>query len=148
MGSKFNEVLLGWLPHQVDQLQFKQCDRAVSLRGFLFNSSSKNLHDVTSNKLWSRKKLAIIKKRDQLAMLEVRLNYLSILSVKMITKFLSCEEVIKEYSAKKYSKRVLQRCPRQLINKNIFIFVDFVMFIVFVIFFKFAICCDFFCHSK
>ena len=37
---------------------------------------------------------------------------------------------------------------RQLISKNIFIFLDFVTFVVFVCLCKFVICCDFFFHSK
>ena len=41
-------------------------------------------------------------------MQEVRLNYLSPLSIENITKLLSYEEVIKEYEAKTCSRRVCQ----------------------------------------
>jgi hypothetical protein len=40
-------------------------------------------------------------------MLNERLNYLSVLSIKNITKSLSCEEAIKEYAAKKLRNIVL-----------------------------------------
>jgi hypothetical protein len=39
-------------------------------------------------------------------------------------------------------------CVRQLIDKNIVIFLHFVMFVVIVCFFKFVIFCDVLPHSK
>ena len=82
-------------------------------------------------------------------MQEERLNYLSVLSVENdIKKSLSYEEAIKEYATKICRKKVLHVYVRQLLGKSIVIFLDFVMLVVFVSFFKFAICCDFFSHSK
>jgi hypothetical protein len=64
-------------------------------------------------------------------MLEERLNYLYILSIENdITKSLSYEEEIKDSMQPKIvGKKVLLRCVKQLINKNV-IFMEFVPFLV------------------
>jgi len=77
-------------------------------RGFLkFDSSSKNLHDVTNKELWNGKKhfkLSIVKNKFWSTMPEEKLNYLS-LSVENITKSLSYEEAIKNMQPKNVGKK-------------------------------------------
>jgi malonyl CoA-acyl carrier protein transacylase len=66
---------------------------------------------------------------------EERLNYLSALFVENdITKSLSYEEAIKEYATKICRKKVLYVCVRQLPDKNIVNFLDFVLLVVFISF--------------
>jgi len=84
--------------------------------------------------------------------LEEKLNYLSILSIKFDnTISLSYKEAIKEYAAKN-ARRVLQKRVRQLIYKNIifffFFFADCLTCVVYLAFFKFVVYCDLFFRYK
>ena len=78
-------------------------------------------------------------------MVAERLNYLSLLFIEnYIPKSLSDEEAIKQHTAIKCKKKLLQKCVRQLINTIVVIFLNFVILVVFVSFSKI---CSFFVIS-
>jgi hypothetical protein len=62
-------------------------------------------------------------------MLEERLNYVSLLfTVNDITKYLSYEEPIKEYTDKTCSKKRIIKFIRQRLNKNVMFYVCILLY--------------------